>query len=122
MTFDDGTVGLPALAIPVEKKSEFMCPPAHLEMLANLLASVTKIIAIGWRATEQHFLDMLKNRMLGLKGDIDLMVVSGDQKGMVETTNNLAIGSPNPTCKRALRNTGFTGLINEIGHLESFLR
>lgn len=120
--FGNGVYGLPALAIPVEKKSEFMCPPAHLETLASLLPTVTKIIAIGWRATEQHFLDMLKNRLSGLKGDVDLMVVSGDHKGMVETTNNLAIGPPNTTCKRALRHTGFTGLINEIGHLESFLR
>ncbi len=122
VTFDDGTVGMPALAIPVQKKNEFMCPPGHLEALATLLPSVTKIIAIGWRATEHHFLNMLKNKLSGLKGDVDLMVVSGDHKGMVETTNNLAIGPPNTTRKRALRDTGFTGLINEIGHLESFLR
>jgi len=115
-------VGFPALAIPVEKKSEFMCPEDHKETLVSLLPSVTKIIAIGWRASEQHFLSLLKNRLTGLKDDVDLMVVSGDAKGMAETVNNLSIGPPNTPRKRALRSDGFTALVKEIGHLESFLR
>jgi hypothetical protein len=120
--FGNGIYGLPALAIPVEKKSEFVCPEAHRQVLVASLRSVTKVIAIGWRASEQNFLDMLHNRLTGLPPDVDLMVVSGDQEGMIETTNNLAIISASTTCKRALRNNGFTGLISEIGHLESFLR
>ena len=123
INFGNGSCGFPALAIPVQSKSQFMCPETHREALVTSLPVVTKIIAIGWRATEQHFLEMLKNRLTGLKGDVDLMVVSGDQKGMMETTNNLAIGPPRGTTrKRALRSNGFTGLINEIGHLETFLR
>jgi hypothetical protein len=124
VAFDDGKVGFPALAIPVEKKSEFVCPPAHLEALANLISRVTKIIAIGWRATERHFLEMLTNRLMGLQGDVDLMVVSGDENGVKETVNNLAIGSVKSERKRALRSDGFSGLMNQSGrgHLESFLR
>jgi hypothetical protein len=29
--FQSSGIGFPALAIPVEKKSEFVCPPEHLE-------------------------------------------------------------------------------------------
>lgn len=120
--FGNGVYGLPALAIPVENKSEFVCPEPHRDVLVASLPSVTKVIAIGWRATEQNFLGMLHNRLTGLNDGVDLMVVSGDEKGVAETTNNLGIGAPGVTGRRALLSVGFTGLINEIGHLESFLR
>jgi hypothetical protein len=124
VVFDDGSIGFPALAIPVERKSEFVCPPAHLEALANFIPCVTKIITIGWRATEHHFLEMLTKPLTGLQGDVDLMVVSGDDNGVKETVNNLAIGPANSERKRALRSDGFSGLMNQSGraHLESFLR
>ena len=68
----------PALAIPLDKGKTFVCPPMHLHYLRERLAWVTHILVIGWRATEQHFLDVLserlpKNRSLSLcivdKGD-----------------------------------------------------
>jgi hypothetical protein len=124
VTFDDGTVGFPAIAIPVEKKSEFVCPPEHLEALANVIPHVTKIITVGWRATEKHFLKMLTSRLTGLQGDVDLMVVSGSDEGAKGTVDSMAIGTSNSERKRALRGDGFSGLINQSGrgHLESFLR
>lgn len=120
--FDDGTVGFPTIAIPVEKQSEFVCPQDHIQVLENSIAGVTKIIAVGWRATEQHFLEMLHEHLTGVQGDVDLMVVSGDGGGCKETTDHLAIGGRNPQCKRARIEDGFTGLISRIGYLEQFLR
>jgi hypothetical protein len=122
MRFGDGTFGFPALAIPVEKKSEFACPPRHVQALAEVVPHIKKIITIGWRATEQHFLTMLKKPLTGLQGDVDLMVVSGDERGTRETVNNLAIGTPATERKRALRSDGFSGLIKQIGHLKAFLQ
>jgi len=49
----------PALAIPVVSKSEFVCPDFHLNALRTLLPQITHIAAIGWRASERHFLAML---------------------------------------------------------------
>ena len=57
---DDTTV-FPAIAIPVENKREFECPVDHLKQLRMFLPHVTKIIIVGWRATETHFLDLLKS-------------------------------------------------------------
>jgi hypothetical protein len=91
MHFENGTFGYPALAIPVEKKSEFVCPPEHVRALADdVLPNITKIITVGWRATEQNLLAMLKNPLTGLRGDVDLMVVSGNIKDVTETNANLA--------------------------------
>jgi hypothetical protein len=122
MHFENGTFGYPALAIPIEKKSEFVCPPDHLRALADILPSITKIITIGWRATEQHFLAMLKNKLTGLQRDVDLMVVSGTIKDVTQTNINLGLVNPASNCKYPTVEDGFSGLIKKIGLLDTFLR
>jgi hypothetical protein len=119
--FPDGVTGFPALAIPVENKSEFNCPREHIESLATVIPQVTKIITIGWRATEQHFLKMLKSRQTGLRGSPDLMVVSGDLPGVTETSINLSLLNPGPNRKYPTITTGFSALIKDIDQLEQFL-
>lgn len=120
MRFADGKYGFPALSIPVQKKDEFMCPPVHVEALAGVILEVNKIITIGWRATEDKFLKMLRKPLTGLRGDVDLMVVSGTNAGALETTKNLGMDTPSPR-KRALIDTGFSGLVRTLPYLESFL-
>jgi len=51
----------PAIAIPVVSKATFECPPAHVDMLRNLIPEVDRILAIGWRANERDFLNMLRD-------------------------------------------------------------
>ena len=60
MGLADGCPVFPAIAIPVERKQEFQCPPRMVDVLINLLPSITRIITIGWRAREEHFLRLLK--------------------------------------------------------------
>jgi hypothetical protein len=122
MVFENQTYGFPALAIPVEKKSEFVCPPEHLRELADSLPTVTKIITVGWRATEQKFLTMLKKPLTGLQGDVDLMVVSGTIEGATETNTNLGLVNPSSGHKYPTVGTGFSGLVRGIGQLEDFLK
>jgi len=59
MGWEDNEPVFPALAIPVQRKSKFACPQNHIDCLVKLLPKVTKILVIGWRATEQHFLQLL---------------------------------------------------------------
>ena len=56
---DPRVVLYPALSIPVEKKDEFSCPRTHVTALEAILPRVTKMITIGWRATEAEFLTRL---------------------------------------------------------------
>lgn len=49
----------PALAIPVERKPHFECPVEHQDALGRLLPSVDKVLLVGWKAREKHFLDVL---------------------------------------------------------------
>lgn len=109
-------VVFPALSIPVEKKDEFNCPKQHVKRLKELLPSVRRIITIGWRATEADFLEMLGQNV---KGDLPLMVVSGDIDGAKETNENLA---PTGLGHALLFDGGFSGLIlNHLSKLEEFL-
>ena len=77
---------IPALAIPVVTKSNFVCPQSHLNCLRELIPGVTKILMIGWRGAEQHFLKMLSDN---LKTRIRGMVVCGSEEAGTETAERL---------------------------------
>lgn len=56
---------IPAVAIPLERKQDFECPPTHRRHLEQLLPRVSKLLLIGWRATDEPFLELLRTHMLG---------------------------------------------------------
>jgi hypothetical protein len=49
---------VPAIAIPVQEKSSFELPRAHLEALTRYIDATTDLIVVGWRGMERHFLDL----------------------------------------------------------------
>jgi hypothetical protein len=59
----------PAVAIPTATKTDstFECPVHHLGHLAALIPSVSKLLTIGWRGEEQHFLQMLQELPSGVQ-------------------------------------------------------
>lgn len=79
---------IPALAIPIVRKQEYECPQEHLDKLDVCIPQVTKLLTVGWRGSETHFLQRLA---LGLKKELQAMVVSGSPAATEETINNLAI-------------------------------
>ncbi len=110
----------PALSIPIEKKDQFACPQEHIEALAEAIPEITKMITVGWRATESKFLNMLGSRLTGLRCHPDLLIVSGSRKGAEETLQNLSHAHYSSF---ALVDGGFTGLITEnIDLLDHFFR
>jgi hypothetical protein len=82
----------PAIAIPVETKKAFECPQEHLDELYKCLGRVTRIVTIGWRATEPHFLSCLDTH---LQSNVrDLMIVSGSQEYAEATKTQIIAGVP----------------------------
>ena len=111
----------PALSIPVHKKDEFSCPSDHVEKLAELMRQTTKVLTIGWRASEDKFLEIVRSPTTGVdRNKIDLLVVSGDPKGAEETAKNLGLGDLPE--RFGTFTSGFTGLINNLPALNAFLR
>jgi SIR2-like domain len=78
---------VPALAIPTISKSGFVCPKEHIDVLREILPSITKILVIGWRAAEQHFLQLLREH---LTGSVRGVVVCGDSQESHKTAVKLA--------------------------------
>ncbi len=76
----------PALAIPVETKSEFECPESHLAELDRFLPAVRILITVGWRATEKRFMDRIVAR---LSPDVKVQIVSSGQSSAEETAKSM---------------------------------
>ncbi len=105
----DGHPVFPAIAIPVEDKSEFECPESMLIALKELLPSVSRIITIGWRASEAHFLRLLECH---LRPGVRTFVVAGNRGEADEVRARILGGmrSAPPNCTAENFN-GFTGFM-----------
>jgi hypothetical protein len=113
----DGRAMLPALAIPLERKTQFECPAYHLEALKLCLPEVDKILVIGWRATDTPFLELLRTTgRQAIRG----LVVAGDADKAAEVIGNLKNGLDRPGEFRASAG-GFTDLIKQRG-ADEFLK
>jgi hypothetical protein len=89
--FNSGATRLfPALTVPAEKKTQFSCPDSHVNVLKSLLPKVTKLLIIGWRGAEKHFLDMAGPILDQATGVLKIGIVSGTGKSCSETEVNIA--------------------------------
>lgn len=96
----------PALAIPLENKNEFECPSEHLDAFKSAIPKIDKIITIGWRGNESHFLKLVSKK---ISEDVRGLAVSGDTKSAEETIGQLE--SANINGEFDAFNGGFTDLI-----------
>ena len=76
----------PAIAIPIEIKSDYECPDYHLEALLAFLPKVDRILIIGWRGAEKHFLQTVA---ANLQQDVQGFVVSGSSNEATETIERI---------------------------------
>jgi hypothetical protein len=74
----------PAIAIPVTDKQAFECPAEHVQVLKQLIPKVTKILTVGWRGTESHFLNLLRGH-----GPVSILCVGGTEPDAEITFNSL---------------------------------
>jgi hypothetical protein len=51
------------LAIPIINKQRFECPSEHLDQLKRVIGTTEKILVVGWRGAEKHFLDLIKSNV-----------------------------------------------------------
>ena len=76
----------PALAVPTTSKHTFVCPQSHLERLKEIIPQIERIIVVGWRGRERHFLGLLKE---GLKGNIPVVTACGSTEASPEPYNRM---------------------------------
>ena len=81
-------VYIPAISIPVQRKSHFSCPENWLSLLDTLLEGVNNLLVIGWRGGEEHFLKKAVP-VLNKNASLNLTVVSGTETSANETQARL---------------------------------
>lgn len=79
-TAGKGDILFPAIAIPLKMKRTFECPANHVGELKAHLSNVTKVVIIGWRASEGHFVDLLFEHLKF----VDMLMVCGSQEATEE--------------------------------------
>ena len=77
-------------------------------MLDTCIPQVTKLLIVGWRASETHFLQRLAK---GLKHELQVMVVSGRPQDTEETINNLSVARMRVIGGYKKADTGFSDFI-----------
>lgn len=71
---------IPALALPIANKSEFVWPEVHKEYLYSLVRdTVTRVLTIGWRGLEPLFLTLINGIAAG--SDTRVQIVTGGPEG-----------------------------------------
>lgn len=87
----EGRYVYPAIALPVNTKIDFECPDDHIAQLKAAVPAVTKLLVIGWRGTEPHFLDFWKRPRLNSVPDAisKIQIVAGDRNRATEVQNQL---------------------------------
>lgn len=102
---DQNLAMLPALAIPVQRKANFMMPDEHREALVKDLERTSMLVAVGWRAREQHFLKMIQDHLPSQPGR--LVAVAESEASARETVENL--WSTGRFDRYAVSTLGFSG-------------
>lgn len=109
-------LSLPALAIPLRNKAEFVCPPDHVARLEALLPSVDRVLSIGWRGAEAPFLERLRTIREGAM----FWVVAGGPDGADETIRNIRDAGVPGTFQRD-DSKGFSSFRESAGDLSRVL-
>lgn len=65
---------LPALALPIAGKADFVWPPEHRAFFDQLATRVRRLLTVGWRAAEPHFVSVLDPLVMS---DHRALLVSG---------------------------------------------
>jgi len=106
---------LPALAIPVKRKDSFSCPKEHLTELEKVIPNVDRILSIGWRGQEQHFLNYLSK----VSETVRVLVVAKNSTEAKQTALSMKKGGVRGNYIE--HRAGFSNLIINHETLDEFL-
>jgi len=117
---DFGWAYVPAIAVPLQTKQTFECPKAHCDALQMCLPRVKKILTIGWRGLEGHFIKLLSDHLRGVQS---LMTVSrGDANQIAERLRSRLPNRAVEHMKLSVFEEGFSNFINQPSVIRSFLQ
>jgi hypothetical protein len=121
-----GHGGVPAIAVPTQRKKSFECPDDHLAALKAAIPEVSHLLIIGWRGNEDHFLNLWREVKAAHERDRvqpnlrKLLVVSSSDDSANEISERFAAQTTYSYVRRAGVGGGFTKFL-QSNQLEQFL-
>lgn len=79
---------IPAIAIPVREKVDFMCPDVVQSRFTNRLEKTTHLLVIGWRGEDRHIADLIPKHCRHLD---HVTLVGRDEDSLLSLAKNLGI-------------------------------
>jgi len=81
----------PALAVPVEGKYGLICPPPHVETLAEFLRTCVNVLVVGFSAKDKDLLELMRD---SLPRCTTFFLVGKGHQDVTETNSRLVDGVP----------------------------
>jgi hypothetical protein len=83
---DRNLLMFPAIALPTTGKAGFECPSEHLKALHEDVANMDRLLVVGWKGQEEHFMKVLGRQA----GRVEAHVVSGGAKEAIDVGSRIA--------------------------------
>jgi hypothetical protein len=109
-------VRVPALAVPMENKTRFECPHAHVDAVWKCMPEVHRLIICGWRAAERHAVELLN----AVNPGYYLGVVAGSERDVNETITNLDMVGRKGVPHLGIA-SGMTALASDMSQLNALI-
>lgn len=111
----------PAVAIPIARKNSFVCPSHHIAVLKQALETTDRILIVGWKAGDDHLLDMIATN---LKQPTRIaVVVSKDKDVNIQVQQRLeemAKRAPQTRVSIDMLHVGFTDFLRNKAMADTF--
>ena len=108
----------PSIAVPIDKKYEFVCPPDHILQATQFLSNCENFLIIGCALKDEHVLRLFEENV---KEPDKLLIANGNTKNSSEAQLKLSeIGQFHSFSRSTWFDGGFDKLVAS-GELESFL-
>jgi hypothetical protein len=109
---------LPAIAIPLERKTGYWCPANHVQTLEDCVSKTDRLLVIGWKGAEEDFVKLLGQ---ALKKGVPKMLVSRSGGSAVKIRDKLIESGVGTTGEWVCTGGGFVEEIRS-GEIENFVR
>lgn len=96
-------ITVPAIAIPITEKKNYVCPESHVKLLKASLPEIDRVLLIGWKAGDKFIVDLINKELSGK--NIPLGIVSPSSGG--------EIAKKFPGFDHKFYEKGFTQFIND---------
>lgn len=97
----------PGIAVPTNLKQTFSCPQEHIDRFAGDVDNVSRMIVVGWRASEPHALELLERVPRGY----DLAICDLNDEGTSVVRRNMGVVAERARTVTAVQG-GFEGLLD----------